>query len=120
MSKTQLQLMEGIDEEKEFLKKLESMKITTPAPKADKKTFMFNFDKKMELSAGILKFSRAEQHRPMGVECSGMKKRVTIRRLKPFRFAPMSRPVSGCETRIQHETRVMQDKVARELENFHF
>ena len=114
MSKTKL--MESIDEEKEFLKKLESMKITTPAPKIVRKTFMFDFDKKMELSAGILKFNRAEQHKPMGIKCSGMKKRV--RRLKPFRFAPMSRPVSGCETRIQHETRIMQDKVAKELENF--
>ena len=115
MSKTKL--MESIDEEKEFLKKLESMKITTPVPKADKKTFMFEFDKKMELSAGILKVSRAEQHQPMGIKCSGMKKRV--RRLKPFRFAPVSRPVSGCKTRIQHKTRIMQDKVAKELENFH-
>ena len=119
MSKTQLQLMEDIDEEKEFLKKLESMKITIPAPKIDKKTFMFDFEEKMKTSAGILNFSRAEQHQPMGIKCSGMKKRVTKRRLKPFRFAPMSIPVSGCETRIQYETRIMQDKVAKALENFH-
>ena len=138
MSKTQL--MEVIDEEKEFLKKLESMKITTPAPKIDKKTVMFNFDKKVKTSAGILKVSRAERHQPMRNKCSGLKKRNEMkkRRRKSVRFAPMSRPVSGekieksdimviCEKMDRNfhpfmkkeETIIEQNKVARELKNFH-
>ena len=96
MSKTQLQLMEDIDEEKEFLKKLESMKITIPAPKIDKKTFMFDFEEKMKTSAGILQV-RAERRQLMRNKCSGIKKRNEMkkRRRKSVRFAPMSRHVSG-------------------------
>ena len=45
-----MQLMEGIDEENEFLKKLESMKITTSAPKIDKKTFIFDFEDANEIT----------------------------------------------------------------------
>ena len=140
MSKTQLQPMKGIDEEKEFLKKLESMKITTPAPKVDKKTVMFNLKGKIKTSSGILKFSRAERHQPMRNKCSGLKKRNEMkkRRRKSVRFAPMSTPVSGekienfeimviCEKMDRNfhpfmkkeETIIEQNKVARELENFH-
>ena len=109
------QPMDGVDEEKEFLKKLESMKITTPAQKIKIKTVRFNFEEKVGTSSGITKFSGAEQHERMRVDRNFndlfLKKYKIKRSRKSVRFAPISRPVSGRKTE-KVEIKVLDEKTA--------
>ena len=122
MDKSQLskpQPMEGIDQEKVFLKKLESMEVTNPAPIEPEK---LPFIKKLQTKGLPIKVRGAKMVGPFKIP----------------RFDPIKRPVTGGKTekaseikindkqigflkmcQKKGETRIEQDKSARVLENFH-
>ena len=72
---------------KQFLKKLESIKISTPVLKVDQKTVIFILDEKMATRSGILKVSRAEQHGRMRTKIFSSKETYDQKapQISPFR-----------------------------------